>query len=63
MKQACERGHYGGHRLDAWAGWLNAQREVGLDVFAYFNNDLEGHAPRDALNLRRLLGESAASAG
>jgi uncharacterized protein YecE (DUF72 family) len=57
------RGHYGGHRLDAWASWLNAQREAGLDVFAYFNNDLEGHAPRDALNLRRLLGESAASAG
>ena len=27
------------------------------DVYAYFNNDVGGHAPRDALTLRRLLGE------
>jgi uncharacterized protein YecE (DUF72 family) len=56
------RGHHGGHRLDAWASWLNRQREAGLDVYAYFNNDVEGHAPRDALNLRRLLGLGTASA-
>lgn len=56
------RGHYGGHRLDAWAHWLNAQRERGTDVFAYFNNDLGGHAVRDALNLRRLLLGGPASA-
>jgi uncharacterized protein YecE (DUF72 family) len=27
----------------------------GRDVYAYFNNDVGGHAPRNALTLRRLL--------
>jgi len=27
-------------------------RASGLDVFAYFNNDVGGHAPRDAMRLR-----------
>jgi len=27
-------------------------------VYAYFNNDVGGHAPRDALTLRRALEES-----
>jgi uncharacterized protein YecE (DUF72 family) len=25
-------------------------------VYAYFNNDIGGHAPRDALRFRQLLG-------
>lgn len=33
------------------ADWL----ERGLDVYAYFNNDLDGHAVRNALDLRRYL--------
>jgi uncharacterized protein YecE (DUF72 family) len=32
--------------------WLRA----GLDVYVYFNNDFEGHAWRNALRLRALLG-------
>ena len=52
-------GHYhGGYpedRLRGWADWLNAQRTDGADVYAYFNNDVGGHAPRDAVTLRRLL--------
>ena len=41
-------GRYGGRRLwrvaDRLGGWLDA----GWDVYAYFNNDQEGHAPCDA---------------
>jgi len=52
-------GHYNGgypdDRLGAWAEWLNAQRAEGADVYAYFNNDVGGHAPRDAVTLRRFL--------
>jgi uncharacterized protein YecE (DUF72 family) len=54
-------GNYGGAyseaRLSGWADWLNAQRAAGADVYAYFNNDVGGHAPRDARTLRRLMGE------
>jgi uncharacterized protein YecE (DUF72 family) len=32
-------------------------RDAGCDVFAYFNNDIGGHAPRDAMTLRRVLEE------
>ena len=43
-------GRYGGRypddRLDDWADWLAARAEEGLHVFAYFNNDTSGHAPR-----------------
>jgi len=34
------------------AAWL----DDGVDVYAYFNNDYEGHAVRDATTLRELLG-------
>lgn len=48
-------GSYGEDRLDGWAEWLRAQRLSGAEVYAYFNNDVGGHAPRDAVILRRLL--------
>jgi uncharacterized protein YecE (DUF72 family) len=52
-------GHYNGgypdDRLRSWAAWLNAQRAGGADVYAYFNNDVGGHAPRDAVTLRRFM--------
>jgi uncharacterized protein YecE (DUF72 family) len=54
-------GHYSGayppDRLRTWAEWLNAQRAHGADVYAYFNNDVGGHAPRDAATLRRFMEE------
>jgi uncharacterized protein YecE (DUF72 family) len=45
-------GRYEDHRLDSWADWLASRIADGLDVFAYFNNDTGGHAPRDAVRLR-----------
>jgi uncharacterized protein YecE (DUF72 family) len=45
-------GRYEDRRLDEWAEWLAARTLDGLDVFAYFNNDTGGHAPRDAVRLR-----------
>ena len=50
-------GGYPAERLEGWSAWLNAQRAAGTDVFAYFNNDVGGHAPRDAATLRRLMGD------
>lgn len=48
-------GSYPADRLAPWADWLAGQAGDGVDVYAYFNNDVGGHAPRDALTLRRLL--------
>jgi uncharacterized protein YecE (DUF72 family) len=50
-------GGYPTDRLDRWAVWLDRQRRAGAEVFAYFNNDVGGHAPRDAVTLRRLVEE------
>ncbi len=35
----------------------HAQRATGADVYAYFNNDVGSHAPRDAVTLRAMMGE------
>jgi len=48
-------GRYDDQRLDDWAAWLAAQARQGLNVFAYFNNDTGGHAPRDACRLRERI--------
>ena len=48
-------GSYPEDRLATWADWLKGEMVVGADVYAYFNNDVGGHAPRDAVTLRRLL--------
>lgn len=41
--------------LAYWARRIAAAATDGLDVYAYFNNDPEGHAVRDATTLRNLL--------
>ena len=54
--------YHGGYPLDrlrGWAEWLRAQLTAGTDVFAYFNNDVGGHAPRDAVTLRGMLEEGS----
>jgi uncharacterized protein YecE (DUF72 family) len=53
------RGNYSDGELDEWAERVRAWSERG-DVFAYFNNDWEGFAIRNALGLEmRLRLESA----
>lgn len=51
-------GSYGDESLRRWARWLNDRRDGGRDVYAYFNNDVGGHAPRNATTLRRLMENS-----
>ena len=55
------RGNYSQSELAEWAeriaGW-----PPEVDVFAYFNNDWEEFAPRNALALRRMLGLERAGA-
>lgn len=48
-------GAYGGRRLWRVADRLAAWQDEGADVFAYFNNDIGGHAARDAGWLRDRL--------
>jgi uncharacterized protein YecE (DUF72 family) len=55
-------GRYPDDRLATWADWLVERRREGLDVFAYFNNDTGGHAPRDAVRLRALVQQRLARA-
>jgi uncharacterized protein YecE (DUF72 family) len=50
-------GCYSDEQLDEWASWIAAQIEEGRDAYAYFNNDREGHAVRNALTLRRQIEE------
>jgi uncharacterized protein YecE (DUF72 family) len=51
-------GRYDDSVLGDWAEWLAAQMRQGRQVFAYFNNDAGGHAPRDAIRLRRAISHS-----
>src|SRR5262249_46259272 len=49
------RGNYSEPELEEWADSIRGWGELG-DVFAYFNNDWEGFAPRNALELKERLG-------
>jgi uncharacterized protein YecE (DUF72 family) len=49
------RGRYGEAGLAPWIARLRPVLEDGADVFAYFNNDYDGHAVVDATNLRDAL--------
>lgn len=53
-------GAYGARRLAPVATRLGAWMEEGVDVFAYFNNDYEGHAVTDGTWLRDRLVSPAA---
>jgi uncharacterized protein YecE (DUF72 family) len=55
-------GRYDVETLRSWSEWLRGEHEAGRDVFAYFNNDTGGHAPRDALRLAELLESSSQAA-
>jgi uncharacterized protein YecE (DUF72 family) len=49
------RGNYSDSEVDTWARRI-AQWRRRLEVFAYFNNDWEGFAVRNARRLKSLLG-------
>jgi uncharacterized protein YecE (DUF72 family) len=48
-------GGYPDDRLRGWAEWIRDQLAERTDVYAYFNNDVGGHAPRDAVTLRGMV--------
>jgi uncharacterized protein YecE (DUF72 family) len=48
-------GSYSQQALSAWARRIRRWLREGRDVYAYFNNDRGGHAPRNASDLRRLV--------
>ena len=50
-------GSYADKDLRAWAEWLAGRARAGAAVFAYFNNDVGGHAPRDAVRLRTMISD------
>lgn len=53
-------GNYTSTRLGREAARIRAYRAAGLDVYAYFNNDLHGHAVWNAAALRRRLADPRA---
>ena len=51
--------HYGGSystaALTPWADWIAGRLAEHVAVFAYFNNDVDGHAIENARSLARLV--------
>jgi uncharacterized protein YecE (DUF72 family) len=56
-------GRYGAEALRPFAESYLDTAARGSDVFVYFNNDIGGHAVRDALDLLALVGEERPSLG
>lgn len=50
-------GCYSPEALAGDAGRIRKYMDAGKNVLMYFNNDMHGHAPRNALELMDLLGE------
>lgn len=48
-------GRYSDKALLDWSDWIMDQRRAGRAVWAYFNNDIDGHAIDDALALKAML--------
>ncbi|MDX6708675.1 MAG: hypothetical protein QOI48_4521 [Solirubrobacteraceae bacterium] len=49
------RGNYSDSELQQWAERIADWDRDGISVFAYFNNDWETFAPRNAIALRRMV--------
>ena len=54
------RGDYGGtypaKALEAWSEKMGRWEQDGLDIYAYFNNDMQAYAVENARKLRDLVG-------
>lgn len=48
-------GSYSTPRLKKWAAFCTQQQKLGKDVYIYFDNDENGHAPKNALTLKKLI--------
>lgn len=48
-------GRYSDEALGDWSGWIAEQARNGRSVWAYFNNDIHGHAIEDAQTLRAMV--------
>ncbi|GAB4335620.1 MAG: DUF72 domain-containing protein [Candidatus Abyssubacteria bacterium] len=48
-------GNYPEQALRPWADWMTREAENGRDVYAYFNNDAQGFAIKNAKMLRKKL--------
>jgi uncharacterized protein YecE (DUF72 family) len=48
-------GRYSDEALLRWTDWMIAEARKGREVWAYFNNDIDGHAIHDALTLKAML--------
>jgi uncharacterized protein YecE (DUF72 family) len=48
-------GSYTDEMLQEWSAWLKSQSRTARAVYAYFNNDVQGHAVANALTLKRLM--------
>jgi uncharacterized protein YecE (DUF72 family) len=48
-------GSYSRQKLAAEGRWIRGQRAAGVDVFAYFNNDAQGFAVKNAAELKRCV--------
>ncbi len=55
-RQHLYRGSYSDEALAEWAERTRQWEVDGHEVFAYFNNDGEGNAVRNARTLKRMLG-------
>jgi uncharacterized protein YecE (DUF72 family) len=49
-------GNYSERELEEWARKIDRWRAGGIDAYAYFNNDWEGYAVKNATELKERLG-------
>ncbi|OHB62695.1 MAG: hypothetical protein A2Y76_04140 [Planctomycetes bacterium RBG_13_60_9] len=52
--------HYAGNYPDSllhdWANWMKSQMSTARVIYAYFNNDISGHAVNNARTLKQIMG-------
>lgn len=56
-------GRYSDARIAGWAEWLIEQRAAGRTAWAFFNNDIHGHAIADAKALQQAVSRLCSSRG
>jgi uncharacterized protein YecE (DUF72 family) len=51
-------GSYSDQRLSDWGDWMNERLSENNDIYAYFNNDDQGYAVKNAIDLRQYVSAS-----